>query len=254
MVDGPRSCGTGAVKGAIYDVVTQFFNGDMSSAPTRSSRAGGAAVGTRVVVFAQDAAAAAGAQLPVNEVPGYAVAVAAQRLRAGAVAENRLRRHAAEDRAGAELRHHPVLRLRLHPVNDLSVVHQFQFCRSSGWSASLHYEPVGIAHWWLALEQPVIFGSLYIVICHRARPAAGDPPRPEDPRRRRAAHDLPLPDGALLHRHRHGVEVVPQSRHRAAEGGAGLGLENFTFDWIMDPEHGDLHHRHRRGLAVLAAS
>ena len=74
--------------------------------------------------------------------------------------------------------------------------------------------------WGIAVKQPAIFGSLYIVICCAARAAARDPPRPEDPRRGRSPHDLPLSDGAVLHRHRHGVEVVPRSRHRPAGGGA----------------------------------
>ena len=62
-------------------------------------------------------------------------------------------------------------------------------------------------------------------ICYRARPAARDPARPEDPRRGRAAADLPLPDGAVLHRHRHRLEVVPRSRHRPRADRARLGLD-----------------------------
>ena len=49
---------------------------------------------------------------------------------------------------------------------------------------------------------------------------ARDPARPEDPRRRHPAADLSLSAGALVHRHRHGMEAVPRSAHRPREGRA----------------------------------
>ena len=87
----------------------------------------------------------------------------------------------------------------------------------------------------LALDEPRdLRRALYR---HRLapRPAARDPARPEDPRRGRAAADLPLPDGALLHRHRHGLEVVPRSRHRPREDGARLGLDELQVR--LDHQH-----------------
>ena len=85
---------------------------------------------------------------------------------------------------------------------------------------------------------------------HRDRPPAGDPARPEDPRRGRAAHDLPLSDGALVHRHRHGLEVAAQSRHRHPEDRARLGLHQLHLRLDRPAQHRDLLHRHRRDLAI----
>ena len=57
----------------------------------------------------------------------------------------------------------------------------------------------------------------------RPRPDARDPARPEDPRRGHPAADLSLSAGAVVHRHRHGVEAVSRSGHRPREGGARSG-------------------------------
>ena len=87
---------------------------------------------------------------------------------------------------------------------------------------------------WVALKNLGIFG-LFIGHRHGHRAAAGDPARPEDPRRGRAAHHLPLPDGAQLHRHRHGLEVDPQPRP-GPRSHAQWGWTNFRFDWLVDPD------------------
>jgi hypothetical protein len=64
-----------------------------------------------------------------------------------------------------------------------------------------------------------------------------------------AAADLSLSDGAQLHRHRHGVEMVPRpgigSRHTMHL----WGWESFTFDWIKDRDYAIYTDRHRRRLA-----
>ncbi len=69
--------------------------------------------------------------------------------------------------------------------------------------------------WHTAITNIAIFATLYIVHLHAGRPDAGDPSGPEDPRRGRAAADLSVSDGAVVHRDRDGVEMVSRPRHRA---------------------------------------
>ncbi len=59
-----------------------------------------------------------------------------------------------------------------------------------------------LPYWWLTLINLAIFASLYIIFCSATRGG-------------RAAPDLSLPDGAVLHRDGNGVEVVSRSGHRA---------------------------------------
>jgi glucose/mannose transport system permease protein len=81
-----------------------------------------------------------------------------------------------------------------------------------------------------------IFASLYIIISTIIGLMLGDLSGPEDPRRGRAAADLPLSHGAQLHRDRHCVEMD-------ARPGIGFeapcrlwGWESFSFDWIKDSD------------------
>ena len=55
------------------------------------------------------------------------------------------------------------------------------------------------------------------------------------------APDLPLPDGAVLHRHRHRLEMVPRSRHRARAHHAPLGLGELLLHLDQGRQDGDLH-------------
>ena len=122
---------------------------------------------------------------------------------------------------------HPALRLRLHPVHGLSCRSPTRrSCRSSDWVGfgELRQAVGAAATGDVRSCNLAIFGSLYIVICIVLGPGPGDPARPEDPRRGRAPPDLSLSDGALLHRHRHGLEMVPRSRHRPRARRADLGL------------------------------
>src|SRR6266700_2537862 len=57
---------------------------------------------------------------------------------------------------------------------------------------------------------------------------AGNPARPEDPRRRNLAADLSLPARAVFHRDRHGLEIVSRPAHRPRKGGARLGLDELS--------------------------
>ncbi len=89
-------------------------------------------------------------------------------------------------------------------------------------------------NWITSLKNLAIFATLYIVVCSGARPRPRHPARPEDPRRGRHPPDLPLSDGALLHRHRRRLEVVPRSRHRPRARHAHWGWESFSFRWIKE--------------------
>ncbi len=108
---------------------------------------------------------------------------------------------AAQDRAGAVLRGDAALRLRLHSLHRLPVVHRLQD------AAELHARRLG--------ELPQALGAGKLAHRHRqyrhfreplhhhlhgARPHAGDLSRSEDPGRGGLAADLSLPDGAVLHR------------------------------------------------------
>ena len=159
---------------------------------------------------------------------------------------------AAAPRARAVLRADPVLRLRLHPLDDLSVLHPLADDADLR-SRRLRFllPPVRPAELVQGagksgdLRQP-----LYRHL-HRPRPDAGHPDRPAHSRRGRAAADLSLSDGAVLHRHRHGVEMVPQSRPGPGQDHACLGLGELQIRLADQLRHGDLHHRHRRRLADL---
>ena len=109
---------------------------------------------------------------------------------------------------------------------------------SFGWVGWQNYTNLfRIRAWDTAVSNLIIFGVLYIVDLLPSWPDAGDPAGPEDPRRRVHPHDLPLSHGVVVHRHRHRVEVVPRSRHRAREHVVqGWGWESFKFDWIKDSD------------------
>ena len=95
------------------------------------------------------------------------------------------------------------------------------------WTWTFETDPP--SNWYTALVNMGLFGGLYVGLLPVPRPDARDPARPEDPRRRHPAADLSLSAGALLHRHRHGLEAVPRSAHRARKGGARLGLDELPF-------------------------
>ena len=83
------------------------------------------------------------------------------------------------------------------------------------------------------------------------RPHARDPARPEDSRRRHPAPDLSLSARAVVHRHRHGVEALPRSGHRARESRPRLGLDELQVRLGRQSPHDDLLRRDRRHLADL---
>ncbi len=116
-------------------------------------------------------------------------------------------------------------------------------CRSSTSSAGATTRGCGRCRTGtIALQNLAIFASALYRASASARPRPRDPARPEDPRRRRAPADLPLSDGALLHRHRHGLEMVPRSRASGwSRSCTDWGWESFTFDWIKDTADGDLY-------------
>ncbi len=169
---------------------------------------------------------------------------------------------AAEDRPGAELRHHHHLRLRLHRLDGLSVVHQFQdlslLCADRGARLSAA----------VALDLRERSAVLLVHLDHQhgdlrlplyrhlpgARPVPRHPARPEDPWRGSAPADLPLSDGALLHCHRRCLEMVPRSRPRAGTDAAPFWLDELPFR--LDQEQGlrHLHRRHRSASGRRRAS
>ena len=107
------------------------------------------------------------------------------------------------------------------------------------WRASMQYERLWAQpNWWKSRSRTSrIFGSLYIVICI----ALGLGLAILLDQRIRAEGvlraDLPLPDGALVHRHRHGLEVVPQSRPRPRARRCTTGAwTSFKFDWIINQD------------------
>ena len=136
------------------------------------------------------------------------------------------RRHAvaaaggrAEARPGAKLHRHRGFRLRVHLLDDLSLVHQFEGVpefrsdRDARLRAAVDVD---------AAERPTVelvhvdhqHGDLRPAVYRPVagdRAVAGDPARPEDPRRRPAAADLSLSDGAVLHRDGRRLEMVSRS-------------------------------------------
>ena len=130
----------------------------------------------------------------------------------------------AQDRAVADGGGLAGVRLRLHPVDHLPVLHpvedhpQLQPGRLSAVRAGLVAsalgrggpQPVHLRH---AVHRPV----------PRDRPAARHPARPAHSPGRHAARDLSLPDGAVLHRHRHGLEMDAQPGAGGGEAGARSG-------------------------------
>ena len=121
---------------------------------------------------------------------------------------------------------HAGLRLRLHPVDHLSVVHQVaRAIRCTSWSAGCSTSACGHhPRWQVAMHNLAVFGVLYVVLCMSLGPAARDPARSAHPPGRHAARDLSVSAGAVVHRHRHGLEMDAQSRAGHREAGARLGL------------------------------
>ena len=247
-----------AVKNAFYDVITATFNGQIDRPGGQAAGRGGRRrqVAKRVSTDPRRPAGsrprrgspASGERRSPGRDPivGTHAAIPA-RQDSGAA-----RRLPAAPRAGAQLRGGHRLRLRLHPVHRLSLLHRFQNpaelrfrgveeLRAALVAAEL-VDRAGESH---HLRQPLYRHLL------GAGPRARDPARPEDPRRRRAAADLPLSDGAVLHRHRHGLEVVPRPRHRHRAHRAALGLQRFHLRLDQGHPDGDLLRRHRRRLAIL---
>ena len=105
--------------------------------------------------------------------------------------------------------------------------------------------------WWTALQNLAIFGSLFITRLPGHRAAAGDPARSAHPRRRLPALDLPVPDGVVVHRHRHGVEVDPQSRAWGWSTWCGSGAWRLHLRLDRHAGDVDLHRGHRRRVAVV---
>ena len=150
------------------------------------------------------------------------------RARAASHARPRCSDLAAEARARAVLPAGADLRLRLQSLDAVSVLHQLQGVHQLnfiGWANyqklwNWTFETDPPSNWYTAIVNMGLFGGLYVIFCLVLGLTAGDPARPEDPRRRHPAADLSLSAGAVLHRHRHGVEAVSRSGHRPREGGA----------------------------------
>ena len=104
-----------AVKNAVYDVVTEFFNSDKSSA--EAARNSLQRWRTRSNDNGRGAGPTAGAPSAWGGDNGDR-----RRARRGSGPLHGLaEREPAEARARADLRHHALLRLRLHPVDDVPV-------------------------------------------------------------------------------------------------------------------------------------
>ncbi len=87
---------------------------------------------------------------------------------------------------------------------------------SYDWVGLENYEKLfRLRHWSIAIKKPWHFRRLVYRNLYSHRPEPCDFSGPEDPRRRLLASNLPVPDGAQLHRDRYCMEVVPRSGHRA---------------------------------------
>jgi glucose/mannose transport system permease protein len=115
-------------------------------------------------------------------------------------------------------------------VSESRLLPNYEFAGLDAYRALFDSDRFHVAAWNL-----VIFAAVHRRLAGRGR-AAGGAARPEDPRRGRAAHRLPLPDGAELHRHRHRLEVDPQPRPGPGAHHARLGLRVFSFDWLVNPD------------------
>jgi len=77
---------------------------------------------------------------------------------------------------------------------------------------------MGLNNWILSVKNLGIFAGLYIVCCAVLGLGLAVLIEPEDPRRVGVSLDLPVPDGAVLHRHRHRLEVADGPEHRPGCG------------------------------------
>ena len=157
----------------------------------------------------------------------------------------------AAPRARAKLRRRAPVRLRLHRFHGLSVVHRFEDPAElrPGRARELH-QAVRAAELVDRAAEPRDLRRPVHRPVHRDGVAARDPARSEDPRRRGAPPDLSLSDGAVVHRHRHRLEVVPRPRHRGGAGGPRLGLRELRVRLDQGPRLRDLLRGDRRSVAV----
>ena len=142
------------------------------------------------------------------------------------------------------------VRLRLHHVHALPVVHLVhpdagvRLGRRVQLPASVRPGELGR----VGAQSPGVRQSVYRR-GHRARARLRDPDRSADSRRRRVPLDLSVPDGVVVHRHRHRLEVAarPGRGPGAHDPGSGLGELRVRLDQAERP--GDLLRRNRRGVA-----
>ncbi len=171
---------------------------------------------------------------------------------------NTVRRQAAKlaapDRARAVFHDDPALRLRLHSVDGLSLLHPVRMMPVYSLTGFDAYRRLWLQpNWYTAIENLAIFGVLYIGFCLALgltlailldQKIRGDGVlRPI----------LPLSDGNLVHRHRDCLEMVPQPWPRPRKDDARLGLDELSLRLAHQPEDGDLHHRHCGRLAAWAS-
>jgi glucose/mannose transport system permease protein len=111
----------------------------------------------------------------------------------------------------------PAVRLRVHPVHHLPVVHRLEDAARSTSSVGLsNYSRLWAQeNWHIAISNIAIFASLYIVICTALGLMLAIFLDQKIRGEGAAAPDLSLSDGSVLHRDGHGLEVVPRSGHRS---------------------------------------
>ena len=87
----------------------------------------------------------------------------------------------------------------------------------STWSASSNYAEAvrRCRHWYIAIGNLAIFASALHRDLHGARPVLAILLDQKIRGEGVLAADLSLSDGAVVHRHRHGLEMVPRPGHRA---------------------------------------
>ena len=85
---------------------------------------------------------------------------------------------------------------------------------TTGSDSRITHKLFRLSHWTISITNLAIFASLYIVICTLIGLTLAIFLDQKIRGEGFIAPDLPLPDGAVVHRDRHGVEMVSRSRHR----------------------------------------